>query len=340
MFLRIKVWLEEQGYDVDILSRCAKKDSMNINFVDIFTSNPNDYDEIYIVSTNLDFPGGVVNNFLFEKVRFLNKFKDQSKIFWYLVDPLYNLSDFGTKIKDRLHGKKPLKIVGKYEKELSIKECELFSSNIKKWTILFSGFDYKKYESSLNDRKKYLVKTDNFINEPYLFRSYFKDRLKVLEEGSSIFNYDWSYYSLPNKNNRSKILNEILNKSEYDLNGVYIGNVFKLDSGSGSVKNYPMMRSYDLIYHIKSSVCTIIIGDDAHNDNWVTFRLYESIIFGTLPMIYSDFDSKRRIFKDPEIKKYCYFNSYEELKENINLLKDFDLRNNLTKKIKSELFNI
>lgn len=331
----LKKYLEDNKKKVIVLD-VLKKSKYNVEINNILDYKASDFDELYIVAGDINFIGGTIQSSIYPKIRLLNEFKNKEKIFYYISDPLFPLKDYGSLIKNALYERrKCLNDDGKYEK-LTKDECDLFSKTFKKCTVLFTGRDYKKFENNLKSTHKNLFKGNKFINEPMLFSSFFKDAYNTIVN-NSIIEYDYLYYGYHYKSNRIQLLKKILDHNESKLTGAIVGQ--NPEFVNSKVNCFVEKNGVGLMYIAKKSICSIIIGDSDHSNNWITFRLYESLIFNTVNMIYINFDENKEIFGcDVELKELSYFSNLKELESNINKLRNKDTRDRIINKQKEILF--
>ena len=65
-----------------------------------------------------------------------------------------------------------------------------------------------------------------------------------------------------------------------------------------------------LEYYLGQSKLSLVIGDEIHNDNFFTYRLFENAIYGCLSVIWEPYDSEHLYF--PGIPQF-YVNSTEDI---------------------------
>lgn len=86
------------------------------------------------------------------------------------------------------------------------------------------------------------------------------------------------------------------------------------------------MKTDDLYTKLDECIASIVIGDKAHNNSFITFRYYENIIKGLLSFIYLDYDTDKKLYKSELLKKYMYFKDGKDLNTKLNIiLKDENL---------------
>jgi hypothetical protein len=72
---------------------------------------------------------------------------------------------------------------------------------------------------------------------------------------------------------------------------------------------------------VQQAVGSIVIGDPSHNNNIITARFYENILFDVCSFIDLEYDPERKLYKDDYLKKFMYVADGHELAKKISLIK-------------------
>jgi len=279
----------------------------------------NDYDLLIFQPYYIGVFGGIWENYQIEYFdKFNNEYEGTSMILYNDPNiPWMNPYDIIVK-----RNKTKIVIDKKIQRfKKTVKDIETFNS--KKIIGLFVGKDYSKYVK-LSKKSKHDIWPDSSINidliNYIIFHEFDKDSVSQglfeIESSNSNKKYDVLYFGSNRKGTRNKNLN-ILFKDDEDLSKIWIG----YDPEYKNTKFFKKQKRSSLNKFAEESLCSIVIGDDAHNDNIVTYRLFENSIIKCLSMIYIEYDSKKTLFKNHNLKKYTYFSNIEELKKNISVIK-------------------
>jgi hypothetical protein len=139
-------------------------------------------------------------------------------------------------------------------------------------------------------------------------------RHKKYNEITSEIEYELMYYGF-SRPGRKAALDRFFNN---ELKKYLVE--FKADySNTTKVKKVPHDEILNEIHKAKSS---IIIGDETHNNNLKSLRIYEVIKSGVICFIDNKFDSDKTIFKHPHLQKFNYVNTGDDIIERLNRLND------------------
>lgn len=313
--------------EVDFISKKSKKEKDIEYYKNIYDTDLNYYDELYIYNGGYNiiggrFPSEIVP--LFEK---LNKYN--GKLYYVIADPKFPNLDAGKIIKNRLTKDNMLKVEHGFIKvDPSI--FDNFSKNVfPKINVAFTGIDYKLYYDELNNKvsklsdksKEYNKMCDN-INWVYLdlFGYYatnenLNDKLINYNIDNKI--YDFVYFGNNRSSQRFTLVKNLCN--DESIKKLFIGYDPKY------LKNYEFIKyvKHKELFNLIGSKCltTLIVGDDLHNNNIKTARFYEGMLLDVVAFIYIKFDEQKKYVKNEFLKKFIYVSSKEELIEKINKLK-------------------
>ena len=81
------------------------------------------------------------------------------------------------------------------------------------------------------------------------------------------------------------------------------------------------MEHQKLADHLENSIMSLVIGDEAHNDNIKTFRFFENNEMNVLSLIHISYDTKMELIKNPVLREYCYFEKAEDINKILDLIK-------------------
>lgn len=75
---------------------------------------------------------------------------------------------------------------------------------------------------------------------------------------------------------------------------------------------------------------TVIIGDPLYK-SWgdLAQRIYESIIVGNVTLIDSVYDFQKKVFKNDELREFCYVSSVEDVEDRLLKIRDKDFRKHI-----------
>ena len=73
------------------------------------------------------------------------------------------------------------------------------------------------------------------------------------------------------------------------------------------------MNQHKIYEHLDKCKVSLILGDAEHLDNVVTFRLYEILASNSLAGIQIEYDPKRELIQDPELRDLLYIESQDDV---------------------------
>jgi len=298
-------WLEEQGHEVFYFGRktAAEKDIDNyIDMNDI--DNFDEFDELWVYSSAKNFFGGEVKHHVVKQVKMLLKYKGTINV--AITDPAFALWN----IPEVLYNRDQANTTGLYHDDLRVSFDEIERFQNLNWKIWWVGKDFKKLK---HNTRPEVVKVDednwNYLPLPeYMFRH------KKYDEITSEIEYELMYYGF-NRSGRKKVLDKFFNNN---LKKYLVE--FKAEyPNTTRVKKVPHSKILNEIHKAKSS---IVIGDETHNNNLKSLRIYEIIKSGVICFIDNRFDSDKTIFKHPHLQKFNYVNNGNDIERRLNRLND------------------
>lgn len=192
-------------------------------------------------------------------------------------------------------------------------------------TAIFVGEDYEAYKQ-LAYTNKITIWPENHINIPlstYIFKNEFAKSQSPTEQKTELFSfgdqqkrYDLCYFGSNRKSSRGRYLKALFGKDE-SLKKLWIGYEPEYPNTTFLKK----INREDLPTILADCLASIVIGDQAHNDNIITYRFFENSLYGVFSVIYDEYDTKRRLIQDQELQKITYFKNIDELKAIIDYLK-------------------
>lgn len=318
--------LDVVGYkDVHLITELSVTDKdPEPYFVDIDSINLCEYD-VYAYHSVCSYLGGNVHSATLKTVKQLKNYKKY--IYYVLGDPELPLVNFAAKMNR----------IGVLSDEYVLPFRNL------KWHVLFCGANYKKYLAHVNKHSSY-YKLDRWPNEiwiPEATATNIDLHNRVVLHDYDPKNYpinnlkkpfDLVYWGV-NRPDRSQYIKKYYTESNTQLNTKLVGfygrsltasKKKKLESlfKQPNINIYPQVQREDLIPALQDALCTVIIGDVAHNENILTPRFFESLTANLLTFIHLDYDPKGAAYDSDTLRDFLYVETYEELVEKITFVKN------------------
>jgi len=174
---------------------------------------------------------------------------------------------------------------------------------------LYVGRDWDKFKSFAKDRINPHTVWPQKVHQIDLVSSISK-KLTSKVKRSSLFNhddkkiYDIVYYGSNRGGYRNTVIKNLL-KNE-SLKKLWIG----WNPSFPNSTHIERQNSDGLEFYLKMSKLSLVIGDEVHNDNFFTYRLFENAIYGCLSVIWEPYDSQHIYF--PNLPQF-YINSEEDI---------------------------
>lgn len=221
--------------------------------------------------------------------------------------------------------KKTKMMIDKDVVQISRTEAHVEAFEKKKCTALFIGRDFEKFKqhfkrenesrtqtwpsSSINIKlTEWIMKNELSKSSSALF-SEVKD-VKKLE-------YDVFYFGSKRGGSRSKNLKRLF-KHDNALSKMWIG----YDPGFDRTISFPKQSHKDLVRYADQCLVSLVIGDDSHNDNIITYRIFENTMMKIPSVVYKEYDPNHTIFSSEEYRDLIYFSTVKELISIVESLKD------------------
>ena len=311
--------LTTAGAQVDVYTKVLDSDEkpteFNVyNIEDEYKNvNERDYDALLILNGNVNYFGGVDSPSQTLNYYIINKFN--KSVYYLMCDCNLFLKQIWPSIEKKSWA-------SLYNKEdIEITRDDIIYITQAKYTrgVLEKAREYVKIKDA-----KYF----SFEKFPLL-------TLKELE-----FNENPTYDLLYGGTFRSGRREEDMIKFYFGLSDKYnvemFGNIeldnFKQDKIRGlNPPKFGESVAYDK-YSDKmiQSRATVIIGDKIYKKlDDLAQRIYESIMIGNVLLIDLSYDYSRRVFTNPELRKFCYINNRRDVEDRLEKLKDNDFRRHI-----------
>jgi hypothetical protein len=330
--INIRQWLLSinRFEQVDYVSTKTRDASEDVEFYKDASETPlNDYDSVFVHNDTENFMGGVLSRHTIKQIKELCSF--QGSVYYFYTDPNLHLKNLAKVIYDRqVRGTKTA-----FNTELRISQDDVRVFSNLKWKVIWCGKDFEKYRRDHYQKIPTELKC-HIENHKSLefFQFVFKQRLVELPRlALSSRAVDLVYYG----NWRPKRAQKITQYLTNDLRKSIIG--FDRRKLSVSNADYQDYISPDkLPSAVQQAVASIVIGDDAHNNNITTARFYENILFDVCSFIDLDYDPSKCLYQSSFLKDFMYVRSGRDLVAKINQVKaDQNLFERILSEQKAEL---
>lgn len=269
---------------------------MKFNNVRVDLANPEKYDAILFMNSTPNFFGGLENQDIVNKYRFLAKckcpifylFNDRALTFMQLW-PAIQKRTWNIDTEDTIKIKSDIHLVSQFS---DIEECI-------------------KINNKFND-----IKDGRFID----FGCWRLDNYESLfTENQGV--YDLIYGGSFRSGRREEKYKDYL--YDKDLNVAIYGTMkpsnFKgMEDHKAPETWLGKVNCLDVIKTNSLGFATVIVGERGFNNNIHTIRMYESILANTITFIDNDLDSQHTIYEDD----FLYVHNGKELEEKIKVLKE------------------
>lgn len=313
-------YLDDNGFDVSIINQTANVHSDHMTLHHYSDALIEQYDVLIFQPYTYIMFGGVWEENVIE---FIEKYvKDfQGKTLIIYNDPNITWDNPYKIILNRNQNK----VVGKTTGGIRLLDCN--ESRIQEFESkdvigLFNGIDFKSYKelSKSSEISIWPTESININLSEYIFKHELE---KSSSTGSSLFEhvdtgkqYDLCYFGSDRRGSRSKNLNRLFKKDSV-LNKLWIG----YDPGFDRCSTLKKQSRSSLKNYMSDCLTSIVIGDDAHNGNIITYRVFENSQYGVFSVIYDEYDPEKKIVQDVDLRKITYFKNYEELKTIVEFLR-------------------
>jgi hypothetical protein len=192
-------------------------------------------------------------------------------------------------------------------------------------TAIFVGEDYEAYKR-LAYTNKITVWPEKVVKIPlstYIFKNEFAKAEAVVAPKAELFSfgdtekrYDVCYFGSNRKASRGRYLKKVFGKDE-GLKKLWIGYEPEYPNTTFLKK----INRDELPTILTDCLTSVVVGDEAHNDNIITYRFFENSLFRVFSVIYDEYDTNRRLIQDEALQKITYFKDIDELNRIIEYLK-------------------
>jgi len=299
-------WLtDEQGHEVYYFARKTRSEKDIDNFIDMYDIDDfSSFDELWIYTSSINFFGGEVKHHVVKQIKMLINYEGTINVL--ISDPKFYLFNVAKVLYDRDINN----TTGMYHDDLRVTEAEIQQFANLHFKMWFVGKDFAKLHHNERKDAVQVDETDwNYLPLPeYLFKH------KEYDPITSEQQYDLMYYGF-NRAGRKAVLDRFfrneLNKYLIEFKGDY--------SNTTRIKKVPHSQIINEIHRAKSS---IIIGDETHNDNLKSLRIYEVIKAQTICFIDNNFDPNKEIFSHHHLQKFNYVRDGDDLRRKLSSLND------------------
>lgn len=272
----LEAWTLSKLFNLSFIGKSKRTNKHINNYIDIDNiDNINDFDVIYLQLSTPNFFGGIIGEDTVDKIKLLYEYNGEFIIL--CNDPIIKPVNPVTKIRDR-----DSSLIEVYYEEY-------WDELLKRATFMFAGKDLNKFYGETN---YYNFVYYNWFAE--IFKLKLKPELLHVEK-----EYDVIYYGDRRASYREKQVQKYMPQNDRSLLIGFKQNKIKV----------PFMKKLkhdELMNTINKSKVSLILADKEHEDNVITFRLYETLASNCLAAIPIEFDPKKEIIKDEVLRSILY----------------------------------
>ena len=269
-------------YNLYYIGKKGRTNKHEQKYLDIFDVDINNFEKLFLSLSQPNFFGGVLGDDVVEKIKKLCEFK--GKVGILCNDP-------------RIKPVNAAKIVNERFNKLDQSYIDKFDQLLNNATYLFPGKDLNKFWSD--------TKYNDFVYFDY-FKNIFKNKIAEPKYIDTVKNYDVVYYGDRRGSYREKQLVKYMPDNNSNL---LIG--FK--TKKINVPFIKKLKHSDLLNKLNECKVSLILADDEHNNNVVTFRFYETLASNCLAGIPIEFDPNKDLIKDNVLKEILYIRSKQDV---------------------------
>tara|TARA_R100001244_G_scaffold11860_1_gene14015 strand:+ start:3954 stop:4934 length:981 start_codon:yes stop_codon:yes gene_type:complete len=278
-------------YNMDLIGKAGRTNKNFEKFKDIFeTKSLNCYDKVIIQLSQPNFFGGVIGDDTIEKIRKMANYENDLAIL--CTDPRIKPTNPAVKINER------------QADTFTEDEVLNWEEHLHRATYLFPGNDLAKF---WNDEKYKTVKVSKFD----FFGKIFGKLLEPAIDELIPKRHDVVYYGDRRGSHREKLVQQYMPQNAKSLLIGYKTN--KVD-----VPYTKKLKHADLMHKLDQCKVSLVLGDAEHENNVITFRLYETLASNCLAAIPIQYDRDMTIIKDPELRKLLYVRSKQDVRNLVN----------------------
>lgn len=282
-------------------------------YKDAAITSLHDYDQVFVHNDTDNFMGGSLSKHTIKQIKELCQFK--GSVYYFYTDPNLHLQNMARIIFDRqIRGTKT-----EYNSELRITEEETRQFANIKWKVIWCGKHFDAYYKNTYLKLKQSLRchVEKHKNANDFFGFMFKSRIKALPERSlNERGIDLTYFGNWRPKRSPKIKKYLTNSLTKRVIGF---NDQKVALPNTEYHEY--LKPEVLGPMVQESIASIVIGDPDHNDNIVTARFYENILFNVCSFIDLEYDPKKELYKSDFLKEFMYVRDGSELSNKIQKVK-------------------
>lgn len=269
-------------YNMDLIGKAGRTNKHFDKFKDIFSiEDLNTYDKIIIQLSQPNFFGGVIGDDTVEKIRKMASYNNKLAIL--CTDPRIKPTNPASKINDR------------QPDTFTVDEVLNWEEHLSRATYLFPGNDLARF---WDDQKYKTVEVAKFDFFGKIFGKLLEpDHTKMISKL-----HDVIYYGDRRGSYREKQVQHYMPQSSKSLLVGYKSN--KID-----VPYTKKLKHAELMHKLDQCKVSLVLGDSEHENNVITFRLYETLASNCLAAIPIQYDRKKEIIQDPELREILYVTS-------------------------------
>jgi hypothetical protein len=285
-FFYFKQLFESVGYEVHYVGNKIRKYKEVKHYIHYENVDFNSYDAVLFFSTSAIFFGGVLNSIWPIMVEKIAKFR--GPIIQMLNDPRVRIQNPAASLFNRFG------ICEEY--------VERWNDILKESYYLFPGKDISKY--GLTPERVYQYDWFKYILRDRMIDLNFSAIESKIEK-----RFDVVYYGNSNRGSfREKQLRHYFPK---DTQNLLIG--YKTDHVPAEYMD--KVPHSQLLSKLQECKVSLIVGDEEHLDNVITFRLYETLASECLAAIQIEYDPNREIIQDPVLRELLYVRNSNDVKK-------------------------
>ena len=274
-------------YNMDLIGKAGRTNKHFERFKDINEiEDLNIYDKIIIQLSQPNFFGGVISDDTITKITKMANYENKLAIL--CTDPRIK----PTNPAEAINNRQPNTF---YERQVIDWE-----DHLNRATYLFPGNDLARF---WNDDKYKTVNVAKFD----FFGKIFGKLLEPDHDKMISKLHDVVYYGDKRGSYREKQLQKYMPQTDKSLLVGYKTNKV-------AVPYIKKLKHADLMHKLDQCKVSLVLGDSEHEDNVITFRLYETLASNCLAAIPIQYDRKKEIIQDPELREILYVTSKYDVK--------------------------
>lgn len=279
--------LLEAGHEVSVIGHKNVRNADQEYYVDANEAEWETYDGIFIQLAKDNFFGGGLKPHTVAVVEGIAKAKN--KIYNLATDPMFPPIN-------------PARALARFN--LCQDYVDVWDDLIEDSIQIFPGKDIAKF----NGWKKGNVLNFNLFG--YIFKNLFTEREQAnptLFYAEDTKKWDVIYFGRNRKSYRESMLVKYMPK---DTRNLLVG--YKTRKVTSTQIN-PVSHD-EMMYLVNQSKVSLIIGDQEHLDNVVTYRFYETLASNSLAAIQIEYDPNKELIQDTVLRKVLYVENAEDVK--------------------------